>query len=157
MSLAIAEAGVEAAALLAALHRAGIGTAGPAWDEAGFAALLRHPGRRALIALAAGAPVGLVLVGVAADEAEILTLAVLPQWRRQGAGRALVEAALGHAARQGATRLVLEVAVRNAPARALYAALGFAEIARRRAYYAGGEDALVLARPAGPAALTPSS
>jgi len=35
-------------------------------------------------------PVGLLLMRVAADEAEIVTLAVLPDWRRHGAGFLLI-------------------------------------------------------------------
>jgi ribosomal-protein-alanine N-acetyltransferase len=145
MSLAVHEAAGEAAGLLAALHAGGIGAAGPAWDEAAFAALLALPGRRALIATAAGEPVGLAVVGIAADEAELLSLAVLPAWRRRGVGRALVAAALARAAASGAARLFLEVGEANAPARRLYAGLGFRAVGRRPRYYPGGADALVLA------------
>jgi ribosomal-protein-alanine N-acetyltransferase len=42
--------------------------------------------------------------------------------------------------------MFLEVSERNAAARALYAAAGFAEVGRRRRYYADGADALVLRR-----------
>ncbi len=90
---------------------------------------------------------GLVLARVAADEAELLTIGVLPQARRRGVGLALLRAAGGEAARLGATRLFLEVATRNAPARALYAQAGLVEVGRRRRYYPDGDDALVLAVP----------
>jgi ribosomal-protein-alanine N-acetyltransferase len=43
--------------------------------------------------------------------------------------------------------MFLEVAAANAPARALYAAAGYQRVGERRGYYAGGIDALVLARP----------
>ena len=90
---------------------------------------------------------GLVLARVAADEAELLTIGVLPQARRRGVGLALLRAAAGEAARLGAIRLFLEVATRNAPARALYAQAGLVEVGRRRRYYPDGDDALVLAMP----------
>jgi ribosomal-protein-alanine N-acetyltransferase len=51
------------------------------------------------------------------------------------------------AARQGAERLFLEVATGNAPARALYAAMGFVEIGQRRHYYPDGDDALIMVVP----------
>jgi ribosomal-protein-alanine N-acetyltransferase len=148
----IAPAGVEGAALLAALHAGGIGAAGPAWDEAAFASLLGLPGRIALVAAEGEDPAGFVLLGVAADEAEIITLAVLPRARRRGIGRALAMAAAAHAAASGATRLFLEVAEDNGPALALYAGAGFVAVGRRRGYYGGVVDARVLAL-----SLSPSS
>jgi ribosomal-protein-alanine N-acetyltransferase len=147
VSPTITEAGAEAAALLAALHERGIGAAGPAWTEAAFATLLALPGRRAFIAGEGDAPVGFILLGLAADEAEIITLAVLPAARRRGVGAALVTAAGREAAARGAARLFLEVAEDNAPARALYSRAGFLPVGRRKGYYThegGAVDALVL-------------
>ncbi len=133
--------GPAAAGLLAALH-AGCFREGARWDEAAMAALLGMPGCFAVADLD-----GLALARVAADEAELLTLGVLPQARRRGAGSALLRAASGEAVRLGATRLFLEVAEGNAPARALYAQAGLVEVGRRRRYYPDGDDALVLAMP----------
>jgi ribosomal-protein-alanine N-acetyltransferase len=85
----------------------------------------------------------------AAGEAEILTLAVAPRARRQGVGAALVDAAGAAALLRGAASMHLEVAEANAPARALYKKLGYAEAGRRDAYYegeGGSVDALVLKR-----------
>lgn len=93
---------------------------------------------------------GMVLARVAADEADILTLAVVPGARRQGLGGHLLRAAMDEAARRGATTMFLEVGVDNDAAQALYAACGFAQVGRRRGYYPDGGDALVLR-----AALTP--
>jgi ribosomal-protein-alanine N-acetyltransferase len=93
---------------------------------------------------------GFVLARVAADEAEILTLAVAPARRRQGDGGALLAAALAQSVLRGARTMFLEVSDRNAPALALYGANGFAEVSRRRRYYADGSDALVLRRALSP-------
>lgn len=87
---------------------------------------------------------GFVLARVAADEAEILTLAVMPDCQRRGYAEGLLARAMLEAAQRGARSLVLEVAVDNAPARALYAKGGFVEVGRRRAYYPSGQDALIL-------------
>jgi len=132
-------AGPAHAAALAAIHATAFPPA-EQWSAAAFATHLALPGVFAVIDEAGG----LVLARVAADEAEILTLAVAPALRRQGRGRALLAAALSHAAAAGARRLFLEVAEGNAAARALYAAAGFREVGRRPAYYASGEAALVL-------------
>lgn len=148
MSVSVVPAGAETAPLAARLHAAAF--AEDAWGEAAFARLLALPGVLGLLALRDGEPAGLVLLRLAADEAEVLTLAVAPAHRRRGVGRHLVEAAAAAAAGRGAARLFLEVAETNAAARRLYAQLGFAAIGRRSRYYPDGTDAVLLAR-----ALTP--
>jgi Fur family ferric uptake transcriptional regulator len=138
------------AAELAALHAAAFDDA---WSAEAFEALLASPG---VFLLTAGE--GFILCRAAAGEAEILTLAVDRSQRRKGAATSLIARAIETAARLGATALFLEVAEDNARAAALYARAGFAEVGRRRAYYAreaGSVDALVLRRdlnsaPAGP-------
>ena len=91
-----------------------------------------------------------VQYGVAADEAEILTVAVSPQVRRTGIARRLLDRALTAAADQGAIRMYLEVADDNVAAIALYRAAGFEQIAIRPRYYrrADGQlrDALIFER-----------
>ncbi|MDE2333688.1 MAG: GNAT family N-acetyltransferase [Rhodospirillales bacterium] len=87
---------------------------------------------------------GFVLARVAADEAEILTIAVLPQARRTGLGGILLAAALAEARARGAVAMFLEVAEANQAARALYAGAGFREVGTRPNYYPGGVTALVL-------------
>jgi ribosomal-protein-alanine N-acetyltransferase len=133
-------AGPEEAPLLAAIHAAAFPPA-EAWDAAAIAALLATPGTAALRL----GREGMAMLRVAAEEAEILTLAVRPESRRQGAGRALLDAAMQAAAAAGALRMLLEVAEDNDAARALYAAAGFAPAGRRRRYYPDGRDALLLA------------
>jgi ribosomal-protein-alanine N-acetyltransferase len=98
-----------------------------------------------LVAAASDGVAGYVVAQDAADEAEILNLAVTPARHRGGIGRALVERALATVAQRGAHRVFLEVRESNAPARALYAALGFQEVGRRSRYYRRPvEDAIVL-------------
>lgn len=115
------------------------------WSAEAFAALLAQPG----VMLEAISD-GFVMVQAAADEAEILTLAVRPAGRRKGVATALVETAARRAEAAGAGRLFLEVAEDNLAARALYARLGFEPVGRRPLYYARANgpavDALLLAR-----------
>lgn len=112
------------------------------WSPQAFSDLLASPGIFAL-----GDGQGFILCRVVLDEAEILTLAVVPAARRAGLGGDLVRAAASVAADRGAERLFLEVADDNAAARALYVGLGFEPSGRRRGYYAraGGDpvDALL--------------
>lgn len=124
---------------LAALHAVAFPSA-EQWDAATIRVLLDLPGGFGLLRPGAG----FVLARVAADEAEILTLAVDPAARRRGHGGALLTGAMAAAAARGAVAMFLEVSEHNAAARALYAAAGFAEAGRRRRYYPDGSDALVL-------------
>lgn len=90
------------------------------------------------------------LIRTVADEAELLTLATDPDHRRQGLARALLQSVEEKAQATGAATLFLEVSENNAPARALYAAAGYRETARRRAYYQSRSghrsDALILSK-----------
>ena len=87
---------------------------------------------------------GMIMARIAADEAEILTLAVMPEQRRLGLARGLLAEAAVVAENCGAVALFLEVALRNAAARGLYEAAGFVVVGQRRRYYADGDDALVM-------------
>lgn len=89
--------------------------------------------------------VGYLIAQDAADEGEILNLAVAPARQHGGIGRALVQRALALLGGRGVQRVFLEVRESNAAARALYATLGFQEVGRRRGYYRRPiEDAIVL-------------
>lgn len=112
------------------------------WGADALALQVALPGTFGLIEAASG----FILVRVAADEAEILTLAVVPSGRRRGVASALLVAAMTRACLEGARTLFLEVAEDNTAARVLYAAHGFAQAGRRRGYYGAEADALILRR-----------
>ena len=120
------------------------------WDAGTVGRLLTNPGSVAMIASTGLPPVigAFVLAQVAADEAEILMIAVDPAWRRQGVAARLLDGVKRGALRGGAQSLFLEVAESNVAAIALYRKAGFDEAGRRKGYYAraGGsrEDAIVM-------------
>jgi ribosomal-protein-alanine N-acetyltransferase len=89
---------------------------------------------------------GFVLTRLAADEAEILTIAVESALRRRGVGRLLLAGHMSRLPALGARALFLEVERENAAAIALYAKFGFREVGRRPGYYrkAGGSNATAL-------------
>jgi ribosomal-protein-alanine N-acetyltransferase len=92
-------------------------------------------------------PAGALALRQAADETEILNVAVRAGQRRRGIGRRLMETALQQAVSSGSRRVFLEVRESNAGAQAFYAQLGFAQDGRRRKYYRDPpEDALLLSR-----------
>jgi [ribosomal protein S18]-alanine N-acetyltransferase len=133
-------------AVAAAVHA---GCFESAWNEAAMAEILTMPGSFGALALVGDQPVGLVIVLAVATEAEILTLAVLPKFRRRGMASRLLAWAIDRLSGSGSQRLLLEVAEDNVAARALYGKLGFAQVGHRPSYYrrlAGTAAAMVLAR-----------
>jgi ribosomal-protein-alanine N-acetyltransferase len=114
------------------------------WSRADYARIAEE-GVRGWVVQQGPSVLGFLVARAAADELEILNLGVIPQARRQGMGRLLLDAALrwGHAS--GAARAFLEVRESNEPARLFYEAKGFIVAGRRPLYYAHpAEDALVL-------------
>jgi ribosomal-protein-alanine N-acetyltransferase len=79
---------------------------------------------------------GFAMLRLAADEAELITIAVDKRWRNKGIGRALLRAMLEDLAMTPAQKLFLEVAADNSAALRLYAAHGFAKLSERQGYYA---------------------
>ena len=100
------------------------------WDAAEFSALLNDPAT-----FATGSANSFVLMRVILDEAEVLTLATRPQYRRQGLARGALSEAESKAQASGSTSVFLEVAEDNAAARALYASCGYQQVGRRQRYY----------------------
>lgn len=144
--------GAESAAAMAAVHRCCFADA---WDADTFAAFLAAPhtfAHAAAHAARSGAQLtGFVLWRCAADEAEVLTLAVAPAHRRRGLASLLLDAVAAAAYDRGVARLFCEVAEDNGAARALYRRLGFADVGRRPGYYPRATqlaiDALIVCRP----------
>lgn len=117
------------------------------WSEAALAAEAQKAGSLALaIRAAEGRLEAAALFSTVADEAELLRIATRPASRRRGHGRLLLEAGLDRLAAAGIAAVFLEVAESNAPARALYRAMGFEEKGRRPAYYRDGSAAILYGR-----------
>jgi ribosomal-protein-alanine N-acetyltransferase len=94
--------------------------------------------------------VGFAVSRMAADEAEILSIAVAASHRGRGLSRNLLLTHLGHLAGHGVRTIFLEVEENNQPARRLYERAGFSVAGRRERYYQqpGGEqlNALLMRR-----------
>ena len=86
-----------------------------------------------------------LLAPAGSGQADIQTIAVAPAARRQGLGRALMVAMLDEARRRKSAEVFLEVRADNPNAQALYASLGFEQIAVRPKYYQpDGVDAHIM-------------
>lgn len=84
-------------------------------------------------------PLGFLILRRAADEAEVITIAVHPRQRGRGIGKKLMEAGLFRLYGERCSHLFLEVDAANEPAVLLYRGLGFKEVGRRKGYYGASE------------------
>jgi ribosomal-protein-alanine N-acetyltransferase len=122
----------------------------PAWDAESITRMIENPASASFVAQIRDprALAGFVLGQIAADEAEVLSIGVAPEWQRRGLARHMMEGLVRAARRAEVKRVFLEVAADNAGAIGLYNSLGFKVAGGRKAYYqrAGGQtvDAAVL-------------
>lgn len=142
-------AGPERAAAIAGVHAK---LFNPAWDEANVRALLDHPAATSFIATL-GSPndvIGFIIGQFAADESEILTIGVAPEYQRYGVGKMLVEGLARAVQRAEVRRMFLDVATDNTAALHLYSKLGFSPSGVRKGYYvrpgSAAVDAVTMAR-----------
>jgi len=140
---AVSPAGTRDADQLAALHAASFRRG---WSAEEFERLLIEPNVVADRAISNARLAGFVISRLAADQAEILSIAVAVARRGRGLARKLLDVHLRRLAAYGINSVFLDVDERNAPACRLYAGLGFREVGRRESYYveAGAEAGTAL-------------
>jgi ribosomal-protein-alanine acetyltransferase len=143
----VREATVEDAATIVEIERRC--AEAPHWSEGAWSQVFasydfKGPQRRCFVAELGGTVVGFVVVSVVAGVAEMESLAVREDARRQGIGRSICLQAMFWAQTCGAETMQLEVRAASAAVRALYGSLGFAEQGIRRGYYEAPADDAVL-------------
>ncbi|MCG8491163.1 MAG: ribosomal protein S18-alanine N-acetyltransferase [Sneathiellales bacterium] len=106
-----------------------------AWSNQEFNALFQSPGTVAQILSEKELPIGFCLYRLLFDEAEILTLGILPDFRNRSAGETLLRQGKPELVKKGVERLFLDVSETNLAAIKLYKKTGFQEISRRKNYY----------------------
>lgn len=115
------------------------------WSENSVTSELRNPLSLWIVAVEGETLAGYVGSQSVMGEADMMNLAVQPEYRRQGIGEKLVSVLITALAQQSVSSLTLEVRASNAPAISLYEKLGFVQVGRRPNYYRNPkEDALIL-------------
>ncbi len=144
---AIADAALRDCAAIARLHAQSFQRG---WSEDEIEQLLTDRSVLAHRAMIGPNFAGFIISRFAADEAEILTVAVAPGYRGRSIARSLLRHHLGRLMAFGIRTVFLEVEEGNVAALQLYRRSGFVEAGRRKGYYpkAGGNaaSALVLRR-----------
>jgi ribosomal-protein-alanine N-acetyltransferase len=115
------------------------------WPPESYAKLATSPGGVFLVCETNTEIIGFVAAREVVDEAEILNIAIHPNFRRKGVASALLLAAVDKFRRSTIARVFLELRESNQPARALYERHGFLPFGRRKSYYRDPtEDALCM-------------
>jgi ribosomal-protein-alanine N-acetyltransferase len=146
-AVSIEPATMRDAAKLSLLHRASFHRG---WGQGEFESLLAERNTFTQRLMLGRTPIGFIISRLAADEAEILSVAIATAQRGRGYSRDLLANHLGHLAGRGIRRVLLEVEENNQPAVRLYQRAGFATVGRREQYYrdvSGGKlNALIMQR-----------
>ena len=118
------------------------------WSRAFFEKELATPFARLVVVVEGAVPrpqvIGYTCRWRVTDEVHLLNVAVHPERRGLGHGRALVAGVVGEAEAARARVVYLEVRAGNVIARRLYRQLGFRDLGVRRGYYGPGQDAIVM-------------
>ena len=144
--ITLTDCSVVQAEILAAIHADCFDNA---WSHQEIGELLISPGVFSWIAEFQSEPAGFIVGRAVADECEILTLGVLPPYRRYGIAGRLLDKLSRDVSDLAIAKIFLEVAENNEAAINLYRGVGFNEISRRKNYYNnqnGRLDALILAK-----------
>ena len=113
----------------------------PGWPAADFAASCADANRTVLKAMDGAAFGRFIVLQFAADEAEILSIAVAMERRRRGTGSAIMRAAADTCRERAVSSVYLEVAEDNGAALGLYARHGFEVAGKRKDYYQAARPA----------------
>eukprot|EP00884_Botryococcus_braunii_P021099 jgi/Botrbrau1/7673/Bobra.0159s0115.1 len=116
------------------------------WSEGQLLDQLERSNGIVLVAEVEHVVCGLIICWLVVDEVQILELAVRPEVRRKGIGRALMQSVCQEGKSVGAQLVLLEVSAENGPAIALYVSLNFEAVGRRKAYYSDGSDAILMTK-----------
>jgi len=107
--------------------------------------LTDNPASRCWVADLDGRVIGMVVAWLIVDEIHIATIAMHPDFRKQGIGEKLLLYVLQSAKTEGAVSSFLEVREGNAAAIMMYRKFGYVETGRREGYYKdNGEDAILM-------------
>lgn len=120
---------------------------GDPWTADALSSASKEKGRSVFVAVDDGRPVGYGMIQQVLDECEILRIAVSPRFRRNGAGKLLMEEMIKAAYEKGARIYYLEVRESNTAAIGLYKKLKFTESGMRNGYYSNPtENAILMSR-----------
>jgi len=117
------------------------------WSQNAISDSLKISGSKFFASFKGGIMTGYGGMYIVTDEAQIMNIAVHPDFRRSGYASEILSALLSTAKNCGAERIFLEVRISNEAAKHLYLKHGFSELGiRKRFYRLPTEDALIMGK-----------
>ncbi|MDO4288479.1 MAG: ribosomal protein S18-alanine N-acetyltransferase [Eubacterium sp.] len=132
----------DAQAVYAVSQACGLGS----WSLDSYTREAVNPVAKYLVAEAEDKIAGFAGIWCVVDEAQVMNVGVLPEYRGQGLGKRLMEGLWQQAADAGCSLMTLEVKADNTAALALYRGQGFEVTGVRKDYYPGPVDGLMMER-----------
>ncbi len=114
------------------------------WTKEDFIEETENPNAHFLVAVTEDKAVGYIGIQEIYGEGSVTNVAVLPEFRRNGIAKALIEKALRDAEKRNCEFLMLEVRESNAAARSLYEKLGFGAVGERKNFYRDPDETAIL-------------
>ena len=110
---------------------------------------LQGEGAHCIVAEVSGAVAGFIITERSGDLAHVITLDVLPQFRRQSVGSQLLQSVEQEAVSRGCTAIYLETATSNKAAIALWVKHGYGRMDTVKNYYGYGQHAFEMLKRIG--------
>ncbi len=141
--------GAQAAEMLSEIHRLSFqDDSQQIWSPEAMETLLQGPDTHVMVVSQQQQPIGFLMWRRMIDEAEILTICILPIHRAKGAASQLLQQFYRNTKENGIRHIFLEVNENNRAALKLYEKKGFASVGQRKKYYdnktSGKQDALTM-------------
>ncbi len=115
------------------------------WSRKSFIDELNNPLAKYFTAISGEKTVAYLGMWQISGQCDITNIAVLPEYRKKGIAKRLIEHLKQFCIENSLSPITLEVRESNEPAKSLYASMGFEPIGHRKKYYADtGEDAIIM-------------
>lgn len=116
------------------------------WNENLLKSEIENPNSKCIIAKSNDEIVGFACIWKAVDDIHITNIVVKKIYRKQGIGSLLLKELIKISNIENVTSITLEVKDSNLPAQNLYQKYGFKVLGRRKKYYNGTEDAIIMTK-----------
>lgn len=116
------------------------------WNENLLKSEIKNPNSKCIIAKLNNEIVGFACIWKAVDDIHITNIVVKKIYRKQGIGSLLLKELIEISNKENVNSITLEVNSSNLPAQNLYEKYGFKVLGRRKKYYNGTEDAIIMTK-----------